>query len=118
MPSARRAEVLTRALVRAARGLGLNQKTLASAIGVSEATVSRLSRGRSVDPGSKEGELALLVVRLFRSLDALVGGDGEQARAWMQARNLHLAGAPAELIRSVGGLVHVVEYLDALRGKS
>ena len=116
--AARRPEVLTRAVVRAAHALGLTQKTLAAALGVSEATVSRLSRGRLVDPATKEGELAVLLVRLFRSLDALVGGSSDQARDWMHARNLHLAGTPANMIRNVGGLVHVVEYLDALRGKS
>ena len=115
---ARRPEVLTRAVVRAADRMALAQKTLAAALGVSEATISRLSRGRTVDPSTKEGELAILVVRLFRSLDALVGGNSEQLREWMHARNVHLAGTPAELIRKVSGLVHVVEYLDALRGKS
>jgi predicted transcriptional regulator len=114
----RAAGILTRSTVRAARLLGLSQKTLAATLGVSEATVSRLSRGRKVDPRSKEGELAVLFLRLFRSLDTLVGGEAEKARAWMHARNLHLGGTPAELIRSVSGLMHVTEYLDALRGKS
>ena len=110
--------VLTRAVIRAARVLELTQKTLAATLGVSEATVSRLTRGRTVDPGSKEGELAVLFVRLYRSLDSLVGGDDRQARAWIHARNNHLDGIPSELIRSVSGLVYVTEYLDALRGKS
>ena len=63
-------------------------------------------------------ELAALFLRLFRSLDALVGGDETRSRAWMHAHNHHLNGTPAELVRSVSGLVHVVEYLDAMRGKS
>jgi len=114
----RTAGVLTRATVRAARSLGLNQKTMAAMLGVSEATVSRLARGRQVDPGSKEGELAVLFVRLYRSLDSLVGGDTDKSRVWMHARNVHLGGTPSEMIRSVSGLIHVAEYLDALRGKS
>jgi hypothetical protein len=36
----------------------------------------------------------------------------------MHAHNHHLNGTPAEMVRSVPGLVHVVEYLDAMRGKS
>lgn len=114
----RAAGVLARATVRAARTLGLSQKTMAATLGVSEATISRLSRGRRVDPRSKEGELAVLFVRLYRSLDSLIGGDADKARVWMHARNLHLGGTPAEMIRSVSGLIHVTEYLDALRGKS
>jgi DNA-binding XRE family transcriptional regulator len=118
VPDPRRAEVLTRAVVGATRQLGLTQKTAAATLGVSEATVSRLSRGRSIDPATKEGELAVLLVRLFRSLDAMVGGNAEQARAWLHAPNHHLQGTPAEMIKGVAGLVRVVEYLDALRGKS
>jgi hypothetical protein len=59
----------------------------------------------------------LLFVRLFRSLDAVVGGDEAQARAWFRASNHHLGGIPAERVQSVEGLVDVVNYLDALRGK-
>lgn len=109
--------VLARATLRAAEGLGLSHKALSRLLGVSEATVSRLMKGRPLAPETKEGELALLLIRLYRSLDTLVGGEKAAARAWLSAPNLHLHGVPGELILSVQGLVHVVEYLDALRGK-
>lgn len=109
-------EVLTRAARRAAELLGLTQKDLARVIGVSPATVSRLHH-RPLDPAAKEGELAVIFVRMFRSLDALVGGDVAAARKWIHAENVHLAGVPARLIQTVTGLVDVVEYLDAMRGK-
>ena len=35
----------------------------------------------------------------------------------MQTHNHHVGGVPTELIRSVAGLVRVVEYLDAIRGR-
>jgi DNA-binding XRE family transcriptional regulator len=109
-------EVLTRAARRAAELLDLTQKDLAQVIGLSPATVSRLPH-RPLDPSAKEGELAILFVRMFRSLDALVGGDVVAARKWLHAQNTHLSGVPAHLILSVTGLVDVVEYLDAMRGK-
>lgn len=109
-------EVLTRAARRAAELLALSQKDLARIIGLSPATVSRLAH-RPLDPSAKEGELAVLFVRMFRSLDALVGGDVESARKWLHAENAHLSGVPARLIQTVTGLVDVVEYLDAMRGK-
>jgi hypothetical protein len=111
------AAVLTRALLSAAERLGLRNRELATVVGASEASISRLSRGRTVDPGSKEGELGLLLLRLYRSLDALVGGDDARARAWLHAHNVHLDGVPATRIRSVEGLVDVVQYLDAMRGR-
>lgn len=110
--------VLTKALLRASERLGLSQAALARTIGVSEATASRVARGRSViDPTTKEGELALMLLRAFRSLDALVGGDAEATRAWMRAENDHLRGVPAARVQTVEGLADVVAYLDALRAR-
>ena len=117
VPAIASASVLTKAVLRAARALGVNQKRLASIVGASEATVSRLGRTKQLDPDSKEGELALLFLRLYRSLDTLVGGDADKARAWLEADNLHLGGVPAQRIATVSGLVDAVSYLDALRGK-
>src|SRR5205807_2182274 len=97
--------------------LGLRNRHLALIIGSSEASVSRLQNGRGLDPESKEGELALLFLRLYRSLDALVGGDDAKARNWLHAMNDHLSGIPADRIRTVEGLVDVVQYLDAMRGR-
>ena len=108
--------VLTKAVLAAAARLGLRNKHLAAVLGSSEASVSRLQRERALDPDSKEGELALLFLRLYRGLDALVGGDDEQARAWLHSMNDHLAGVPADRIQTVEGLVDVVQYLDAMRG--
>lgn len=110
--------VLSKAFCRACGKLALTQKDQARILGLSPASASRLVRGeRSIDADSKEGELALLFVRLFRSLDALTGGDEVKSRLWLHARNEHLGGVPAELIGNVQGLVHVVEYLDAMRGR-
>ena len=120
-PSARRgpepAPVLAKALLAAAGRIGIRNRQLAAIIGSSEASVSRLHHGRGLDPDTKEGELALLFLRLYRSLDALVGGDDAKARDWLHSENAHLAGIPAERIRTVEGLVDVVQYLDAMRGR-
>ncbi len=120
---ARRAErpdpavVLTKAVLNAADRLGIRSRQLASIVGSSEASVSRLQGGRVIQPASKEGELALLFLRLYRSLDALVGGDDAKARAWLNAPNDHLNAVPAQRLGTVEGLVHVVQYLDAMRGR-
>ena len=108
--------VLTRAVLRAAELLGLSAALLARVLGVSEASVSRMAAGsRRVNPASKEGELALLLVRAYRSLDALVGADDAQRRAWMSGHNHALGGRPIDLIERADGLVAVVAYLDGMR---
>lgn len=108
--------VLTKAALRAADRLGLSGRQLADIVGVSEATVSRWKRGESLlEPGSKPFELAALLVRTFRSLDAITGGDEAVARRWLAAPNTALAARPVERITQVQGLVDVTTYLDARR---
>jgi hypothetical protein len=113
---AEQAAVLTKATLRAATRLGLTNKLLASVIGVSEATVSRMSGGEYfLQPGQKPFELAVLFVRLYRSLDAIVGGDDAVAGSWLKNRNTMLDAEPLALIQTIPGLINVIQYLDARR---
>jgi|SRR6187397_646076 hypothetical protein len=108
--------VVTKAAVRAADRLALSNRLLAEVLGVSEATVSRMGAGTyQLAPASKPFELAVLFVRLYRSLDAIVGGDAAIAQAWLRNNNTVLGAAPLSLIASVSGLVNVVAYLDTRR---
>lgn len=113
---ATRAAVVTKGVMRAAARLALSNRVLAAVLGLSEATVSRMGAGAyHLDPGSKPYELAVLFLRLFRSLDAIVGGDTTVARAWLRNANTALGAAPITMIESVAGLVNVVAYLDHRR---
>ena len=109
-------EVVTRATLRAAARLELSNRVVARVIGVSEATVSRMGTGAFLlKTSDKSYDLALLFLRLFRSLDAITGGDEAVARAWLRNDNTALGGMPAALVETVSGLVNVVGYLDARR---
>jgi uncharacterized protein (DUF2384 family) len=109
--------VLTKALIQAAGHLSISQARLAQILGLSTATVSRLYAGTyQLSPERKEWEFAVLLIRLFRSLDAIVGGIAEDARRWLGSDNQALADRkPIDLIISTEGLVRVVSYLDARR---
>ena len=110
------AAVLTKAVVRAAQFLGLNNATLARVVGLSESQISRMAKGeKALEPGTKPAELAALLVRLYRSLDALVGNDDTQRRAWMASYNQAFNATPKEAVQKVDGLVRVVSYLDGAR---
>jgi Antitoxin Xre-like helix-turn-helix domain/Antitoxin Xre/MbcA/ParS C-terminal toxin-binding domain len=114
--TADQAAVLTKATLRAAAKLGLTNKLLAIVIGVSEATISRMSSGGyTLQRGHKPFELAVLFVRLYRSLDAVVGGDDVVAGSWLKNRNTVLDAEPLVLIQTVPGLMNVIQYLDARR---
>lgn len=116
-PAASKRLVLTKALVRAAKALELNQAKVASTLGVSTPTVSRMFSEKYVlDPERKEWELAALFVRLFRSLDSIVASD-EKARAWLNSDNRALGARPVDLLPRAEGLVRVLHYLDAARGR-
>jgi DNA-binding Xre family transcriptional regulator len=108
--------VLTKALLRSAALLDLSGSQLAAVLGVSEATISRMAHGTvKLKRGSKEAELATLLVRCFHALDALVGGNDEQRRKWMATYNAGLNGIPRELVTTAEGLVRTVSYLDHVR---
>lgn len=115
-PRADEAAVTTKAVLRAAARLGLANRALAGILGLSEATISRMGSGAYLlAPGDKAFELGVLFLRLFRSLDAIVGGDEAAARAWLRGDHPLLGAAPAVLIETVSGLVTVLGYLDARR---
>lgn len=108
--------VVTKAARRAAERLELPNRVLARVLGVSEATVSRIGGGTyELSPGSKPYELAVLFLRLFRSLDGITGGDTIVSRTWLRNPHTVLGATPLSLIESVSGLVNVVAYLDARR---
>jgi antitoxin Xre/MbcA/ParS-like protein len=115
-PAVSEGAVVTKAALRAAGLMGLSNKTLARILGLSEASVSRMGSGSyTLTPGEKPFELAVLFVRFYRALDAVVHGDDAVARAWLANPNAALGGQPLTLIQSVSGLVHAVAYLDARR---
>jgi len=110
--------VLTGAVLRASALLEITQSSLAQILGLSPSTVSRMANGTyTLDTHKKEWELGALFVRLFRSLDALIGSNDSAARGWLHGQNRGLIGRPIDLIRSTEGLVRVVQYLDAARGR-
>ncbi len=106
------AKVLAKAVLQAAKTMGLTQEELGRILGR-----DRTSLARGIDPASKPGELALLLIRCYRSLHVLVGGQVADIRHWISTPNHHLGGTPREQLRQVQGLTRTLAYLDAMRGK-
>jgi len=108
--------ILTKAVLRASDELGVTNAELAAVLGVSTSYVSKLRAGSSMlQLGTKTAELSTLLIRAFRSLDAIVGGDENVARSWLRNDNGALVGTPVEQMKSISGLVATVEYLDQRR---
>jgi uncharacterized protein (DUF2384 family) len=108
--------VLTKATVRAADYLGISHVMTAKILGISAASITRLYKGEyQLSQERKEWEFALLLIRIFRSLDSIVG-EQSTAQKWLKSENVGLRGRPIELICKIEGLVRVSQYLDASRG--
>ena len=108
--------VVTKATLRAADRLDIKNNVLARIVGLSEPTISRMRKGEyALERGQKAFELAVLFVRLFRSLDAIVGGDDIVASEWLRNHNTAFNSIPLEIIQSVSGLTNVIGYLDSRR---
>jgi uncharacterized protein (DUF2384 family) len=105
---------VTNAVISAAERLCLSPQIRAAILGVSEATVWRLNiRKVTLEPATKSFELAILLVRLFRSLDTIVGGDDAVAASWVISPNTALGGRPIDILQTPGGLSCVVAYLES-----
>ena len=111
------AEVLGKALFSAADFLGINAESLGHIIGRDRTSISRLKKHPVIDPKSKTGELSLLVIRVYRGLFAILGGNKAAMREWLVQANHGLNGEPLKLMQSVTGLTNTVNYIDAMRGK-
>ncbi|ODU22879.1 MAG: hypothetical protein ABS87_00310 [Sphingomonas sp. SCN 67-18] len=110
--------VLTTAVSRIASCWKLTNEQLGAVLGLSPATASRLrSGGFALDRSSKAFELGQYLVRLFRSLDALMGSDDAASLSWLRNPNLDLGGRPIDLIRSIRGLDAVTNYVDDFRAQ-
>ncbi|GGO17018.1 hypothetical protein GCM10007972_26740 [Iodidimonas muriae] len=108
--------VLSKALFAAVRRLGISRTAMQKIMGMSDSTLRRIEKGSaSLTANPKAYELGVLLIRLYRSLDAIAGGEESTVKSWMQSENTVLGGTPAALIQTVGGLVHVTDYLDARR---
>ena len=110
--------VLTKAILKLAEFYDLTGKDLHHIIGLSESTITRLHQGKaSISPTTKEGEIAVLLLRIYRGLNSLVGTDHNKAKLWLNSHNKYFNNKPIDHLKTVTGLVEVVSYIDAMRGK-
>ncbi|WP_085907100.1 MbcA/ParS/Xre antitoxin family protein [Kiloniella majae] len=111
--SSDRSAVITKAVIRAGDQLGLKQKKISDIFDLSEATISRMKKGEYfLSEEKKDFEIAALLIRLFRGLDTIVGGDPKATTSWIRSHNAYLNQVPLELMKTITGLMDVINYLD------
>lgn len=109
--------VLAIAVNRLKDDLKLSLDDLAAIIGPHRNTIERHLKNGELNPNNKAGELALLLIRVYRALYALNGGDKKAMIHWLTTYNYHIRGVPLAEMKTIMGLSRVVRYLDAIRGK-
>jgi hypothetical protein len=107
--------VLRKALQRAGEELGLSAQDTAQAIGKSRTFFEQARAHSRIDRHTQQ--MIALMLRLHRSLSALVGDDTELMRHWINTANHHTGGIPREQLQDPEQLVELVQYLDAMRGR-
>lgn len=106
--------VVRKALMNVGKMLDIAPDVLGAIVGRNK---SSLYRANGLKADSKHGELALVLIRCYRALYALMGGNEEAMRHWFHTHNHHTAGVPIEQVQSLEGLMSVSRYLDGIRGK-
>jgi len=119
LPDADRVRVLGDATTEVAKKLGITSTQLARILGISQPSVSRLMAGRyQLNQHTKEWEMAVLLVRLFRSLFSIVGNNEQLTQDWLHSKNKAFNDQiPLDVIQKASGLVDACAYLDAYRAK-
>jgi uncharacterized protein (DUF2384 family) len=110
--------LVTQATLAAATKLGLSVTQICQTLGISKSKLERARKASGTVLTGKDYELALLLIRIYRALYAILGGNAEQIRHWVKTPNRHLQEqAPIEHMQTVQGIGLVVRYLDAMRGR-
>ena len=102
-----RDKVLAKAVLNTAKKLGLESNQLAKVLDVDHATILQL---KALDPESEQGERALILIQIFRSLYALSGGNANWIQRFMKSPNRMTCGIPIEQVQDETGLMKVYEY--------
>jgi len=104
------AQLVAQACGRAAQVLGLSTSELSELLTQHQPNAD----GQDLDPTTREGQLALLFLRVYRSLHGLYGGDQRLMRHWIEQPNRHLGEqSPRLLLARIEGLNCVADYLDS-----
>ena len=108
--------VLAKALVNLKETWGLTGVELAAIVGVDKSVISRLDETRVFHPDKKPGQLALMLIRVYRSLGAFLGDRMALQKEWLRSEHKVFNQTPIEAMKTPEGLAPVVMYLDSMRG--
>lgn len=108
------AAVLGKSVLTAAKLPSLSQSQLAIVLDMDVEAITQLQNQPELDPNSKQGKLALLLIRLYQALHALTGGDQAAMKIFLTSENRVTSGIPIYQIETMSGLISVLNFVEAL----
>ena len=106
--------VLAKAFFNVTEQLNFTQTQIATILGISESAISQLKIACKIDTTSQQGEIALSIIRLFKLLDSLSGGDLDWIRHFLNSKNQVTGGVPIKQIETACGLVSIFQFIEAI----
>ncbi len=112
--------IIAKSLENTSKLYSIPQSEIARVLHMSNSAFSKAKKQNSntFSPETTTGELALYFIKIIRSLDAIYGGNEPICKKWLTNSNDDFDGnKPLDLMKSVKGLVLVMNYLDYYRGR-
>lgn len=111
-----RSQVVAKALINLKDELSLSGETVGKIIGADSSTISRITKNMDMQE-NRSFEAAILLIRVYRSLYAMLGGSSDAMKHWLVTENIDFnMQPPLEAMKTIVGLVDVAQYLDAMCG--
>ncbi|TCB64875.1 hypothetical protein E0H88_14575 [Acinetobacter sp. ANC 4216] len=109
-----KSEVLAKAAWKAAEQLGLKPEQFIKILHL-EGGDSDLSELQMLDPSSQQGEIALILIRIYKAIYSLNGGDIDWMHHFLNSPNLLTGGVPIKQMESMSGLLSVLQTVEYLQ---
>jgi hypothetical protein len=96
--------VLGKAVFNAATQLGIDEAKLAAILDINYSALISLKNKQLLDPKSRQGKQALLLIQIAKTLNELTGGDIELIHHFMNTLNAITKGVPLQQLETPNGL--------------
>ena len=107
-----RSRLLAKASWKAAEQLGMKPEQFLRILHL-EGIEDKFSDLQTLDPNSQSGEIAIILIRIYRAVYSLNGGDIQWMHHFLNSPNLLTGGVPIEQMESMNGLLAVLKAVEA-----
>ena len=108
-----RSRLLAKTSWKAAQQLGLKPEQFVRILHLECVDMDLSDASLMLDPNSQSGEIAIIVIRIYRAVYSLNGGDIKWMHRFLNSPNLLTGGVPIEQMETMHGLLSVLKAVEA-----